>query len=103
MVEYVFVKLVDIFGVCVGVYIGYSIGEYIVVILVGVFDLQIVIKMVLLCVCFMYELLFGVMVVVVFGFDDVMQYLLLEVELFVVNDFGNCVVVGFKDQICVLC
>lgn len=34
-----FVKLVDIFGVCVGVYIGYSIGEYIVVILVGVFDL----------------------------------------------------------------
>ncbi|ORW13390.1 polyketide synthase [Mycobacterium lacus] len=98
-VEYALARLVDTFGVRAGAYIGYSTGEYIAATLAGVFDLETAIKTVSLRARLMHESPPGAMVAVALGPDDVAQYLSPGVELSAVNDPGNCVVAGPKDQI----
>ncbi|OSC40413.1 type I polyketide synthase [Mycobacterium decipiens] len=98
-VEYALAKLVDTYGVRAGAYIGYSTGEYIAATLAGVFDLETAIKTVALRARLMHESPPGAMVAVALGPDDVEQYLSPGVELSAVNDPGNCVVAGPKDQI----
>jgi phthiocerol/phenolphthiocerol synthesis type-I polyketide synthase E len=102
-VEYALAKLVDTYGVRAGAYIGYSTGEYIAATLAGVFDLETAIKTVSLRARLMHESPPGAMVAVALGPDDIAQYLAefipKGVELSAVNDPGNCVVAGPKDQI----
>ncbi|WP_454561571.1 type I polyketide synthase [Mycobacterium haemophilum] len=102
-VEYALAKLVDSYGVRAGAYIGYSTGEYIAATLAGVFDLETAIKTVSLRARLMHESPPGAMVAVALGPDDITKYLAeyaaKGVELSAVNDPGNCVVAGPKDQI----
>ena len=101
-VEYALARLVDTYGVRAGAYIGYSTGEYIAATLAGVFDLETAIKTVSLRARLMHESPPGAMVAVAVGPDDIAQYLADRpkgVELSAVNDPGNCVVAGPKDQI----
>lgn len=98
-VEYALAKLVDSYGVRAGAYIGYSTGEYIAATLAGVFDLQTAIKTVSLRARLMHESPAGAMVAVAVGPEDVARYLSPGVEVSAVNDPGNCVVAGPKDQI----
>ncbi|HTQ19746.1 beta-ketoacyl synthase N-terminal-like domain-containing protein [Mycobacterium sp.] len=98
-VEYALAKLVDSYGVRAGAYIGYSTGEYIAATLAGVFDLEMAIKTVSLRARLMHESPPGAMVAVAVGPDDIAQYLSGGVELSAVNDPGNCVVAGPKDEI----
>lgn len=98
-VEYALARLVDTFGVRAGAYIGYSTGEYIAATLAGVFDLETAIKTVSLRARLMHESPPGAMVAVALGPDDIAEYLSPGVELSAVNDPGNCVVAGPKDQI----
>jgi phthiocerol/phenolphthiocerol synthesis type-I polyketide synthase E len=98
-VEYALAKLVDTYGVRAGAYIGYSTGEYIAATLAGVFDLETAIKTVSLRARLMHESPPGSMVAVAVGPDDLTQYLTPGVELSAVNDSGNCVVAGPKDEI----
>jgi phthiocerol/phenolphthiocerol synthesis type-I polyketide synthase E len=98
-VEYALAKLVDTYGVRAGAYIGYSTGEYIAATLAGVFDLETAIKTVSLRARLMHESAPGSMVAVAVGPDDLAQYLSPGVELSAVNDSGNCVVAGPKDEI----
>ena len=102
-VEYALAKLVDSYGVRAGAYIGYSTGEYIAATLAGVFDLETAIKTVSLRARLMHESPPGAMVAVALGPDDIAEYLAeyaaQGVELSAVNDPGNCVVAGPKDQI----
>lgn len=73
---------------------GYSLGEYVVVILVGVFDLVDVLMLVVVCGCVMQEMLQGVMFSVVFFVDVFVLLLLQGVIIVVYNVLGYCVVVG---------
>ena len=102
-VEYALARLVDTYGVRAGAYIGYSTGEYIAATLAGVFDLETAIKTVSLRARLMHEAPPGAMVAVAVGPDDIAEYLAEHlskgVELSAVNDPGNCVVAGPKDQI----
>lgn len=102
-VEYALAKLVDSFGVVAGAYIGYSTGEYVAATLAGVFDLETAIETVSLRARLMHESPSGAMVAVALGPDDITdylaEYLATGVELSAVNDPGNCVVAGPKDQI----
>ncbi|WP_373120838.1 type I polyketide synthase [Mycobacterium marinum] len=98
-VEYALAKLVDTYGVRAGAYIGYSTGEYIAATLAGVFDLETAIKTVSLRARLMHESPPGAMVAVAVGPDEIAQYLGDGVELSAVNDPGNCVVAGPKDEI----
>ncbi len=102
-VEYALARLVDTYGVRAGAYIGYSTGEYIAATLAGVFDLETAIKTVSLRARLMHESPPGAMVAVAVGPDDIAEYLAEHlskgVELSAVNDPGNCVVAGPKDQI----
>jgi phthiocerol/phenolphthiocerol synthesis type-I polyketide synthase E len=98
-VEYALAKLVDSYGVRAGAYIGYSTGEYIAATLAGIFDLDTAIKTVSLRARLMHESPPGAMVAVALGPDDIAKYLSPGVELSAVNDPGNCVVAGPKDQI----
>ena len=98
-VEYALARLVDTYGVSAGAYIGYSTGEYIAATLAGVFDLETAIKTVSLRARLMHESPPGAMVAVAVGPDDIAEYLAPGVELSAVNDPGNCVVAGPKDQI----
>jgi phthiocerol/phenolphthiocerol synthesis type-I polyketide synthase E len=102
-VEYALARLVDTFRVRAGAYIGYSTGEYIAATLAGVFDLETAIKTVSLRARLMHESPPGAMVAVALGPDDITQYLAeyvpKGVELSAVNDPGNCVVAGPKDEI----
>ncbi|AWV48643.1 polyketide synthase [Mycobacterium leprae Kyoto-2] len=102
-VEYALAKLVESFGVGAGAYIGYSTGEYIAATLAGVFDLETAIKTVSLRARLMHESPPGAMVAVALGPEDITEYLAeysaKGVELSAVNDPGNCVVAGPKDQI----
>ncbi|SOJ54344.1 Phthiocerol/phenolphthiocerol synthesis polyketide synthase type I PpsE [Mycobacterium simulans] len=98
-VEYALAKLVDTFGVRAGAYIGYSTGEYIAATLAGVFDLETAIKTVSLRARLMNESAPGSMVAVALSPADVAEHLVPGVELSAVNDPGNCVVAGPKDEI----
>ncbi len=98
-VEYALARLVETYGVRAGAYIGYSTGEYIAATLAGVFDLETAIKTVSLRARLMHESPPGAMVAVALGPDDIAEYLAPGVELSAVNDPGNCVVAGPKDQI----
>ena len=98
-VEYALARLVDTYGVRAGAYIGYSTGEYIAATLAGVFDLETAIKTVSLRARLMHESPPGAMVAVAVGPDEIAQYLAPGVELSAVNDPGNCVVAGPKDEI----
>ena len=98
-VEYALARLVDTYGVRAGAYIGYSTGEYIAATLAGVFDLETAIKTVSLRARLMHEAPPGAMVAVAAGPDEIAEYLSNGVELSAVNDPGNCVVAGPKDQI----
>ena len=102
-VEYALARLVDTYGVRAGAYIGYSTGEYIAATLAGIFDLETAIKTVSLRARLMHESPPGAMVAVAVGPDEIAQYLAefvpKGVELSAVNDPGNCVVAGPKDQI----
>ena len=100
--EYALARLVDTYGVRAGAYIGYSTGEYIAATLAGVFDLETAIKTVSLRARLMHEAPPGAMVAVAVGPDEIAEYrgdLSKGVELSAVNDPGNCVVAGPKDQI----
>lgn len=98
-VEYALARLVGTYGVHAGAYIGYSTGEYIAATLAGVFDLETAIKTVSLRSRLMHESPPGAMVAVAVSPEEVAEHLLPEVELSAVNDPGNCVVAGPKDQI----
>jgi phthiocerol/phenolphthiocerol synthesis type-I polyketide synthase E len=98
-VEYALARLVETYGVRAGAYVGYSTGEYIAATLAGVFDLETAIKTVSLRARLMHESPPGAMVAVALGPNDVAEYLSPGVELSAVNDPGNCVVAGPKDQI----
>ena len=98
-VEYALARLVDTYGVRAGAYIGYSTGEYIAATLAGVFDLETAIKTVSLRARLMHEAPPGAMAAVAAGPDEIAEYLSNGVELSAVNDPGNCVVAGPKDQI----
>lgn len=98
-VEYALAKLVESYGVRAGAFIGYSTGEYIAATLAGIFDLQTAIKTVALRARLMHESPPGAMVAVALSPEDVAEHLLPGVELSAVNDPGNCVVAGPKDQI----
>ncbi|CAM3177004.1 type I polyketide synthase [Mycobacterium intermedium] len=98
-VEYALAKLVDSYGVRAGAYIGYSTGEYIAATLAGIFDLETAIKTVSLRAKLMHESAPGAMVAVALTPQDIAEHLLPGVELSAVNDPGNCVVAGPKDQI----
>jgi phthiocerol/phenolphthiocerol synthesis type-I polyketide synthase E len=102
-VEYALARLVDTYGVRAGAYIGYSTGEYIAATLAGIFDLETAIKTVSLRARLMHESPPGAMVAIALGPDDIAEYLTeyapKGVELSAVNDRGNCVVAGPKDQI----
>ncbi|BBZ48737.1 acyltransferase domain-containing protein [Mycobacterium heidelbergense] len=98
-VEYALAKLVDTYGVRAGAYVGYSTGEYVAATLAGIFDLETAIKTVALRARLMHESPPGAMVAVALGADEIAQYLSPGVELSAVNDPGNCVVAGPRDQI----
>ncbi len=98
-VEYALARLVDTYGVRASAYIGYSTGEYIAATLAGIFDLETAIKTVSLRARLMHESPPGAMVAVALSPADVAEFLSPGVELSAVNDPGNCVVAGPKDQI----
>jgi phthiocerol/phenolphthiocerol synthesis type-I polyketide synthase E len=98
-VEYALARLAGSYGVRAGAYIGYSTGEYVAATLAGIFDLETAIKTVSLRARLMHESAPGAMVAVALSPDDVAQYLSPGVELSAVNDPGNCVLAGPKDQI----